>query len=224
MIGTMFELLGIHSFPLFVGAVLLLDITPGPDTAYIVGRSLAQGRSAGMLSVLGITFGCMLHSLACAFGLSALIAASDTAFSAIKYAGAVYLMYLGLRMLFGRGAEAESKQAAPEPTAPMAAGFSGRQLVMQGFVTNVLNPKVVLFFLSFFPQFVDAGSANKKTAFLVLGLVFVLISTAWNVLLVRVAANIATRMAGGSRVKAWLNRVVGAAFVGLGVKVALASR
>ncbi|MES2743540.1 MAG: LysE family translocator [Pseudomonadota bacterium] len=220
----MFELLGIHSFPLFVGAVLLLDITPGPDTAYIVGRSLAQGRGAGMLSVLGITVGCMVHSLACAFGLSALIAASDTAFTAIKYAGAVYLMYLGLRMLTSRGAAAPAGQTTPAPSAPGVAPFSARQLVTQGFVTNVLNPKVVLFFLSFFPQFVDAGSANKKSAFLVLGLVFVLISTAWNVLLVRVASSIASRMAGGSGVKRWLNRAVGAAFVGLGIKVALASR
>lgn len=211
---------GITHFGFFVVAVFLLNVTPGPDTAYIVGRSVAQGRGAGLMSALGISAGCCVHSLACAFGLTALLAASATAFTVIKFVGALYLIYLGARLIFARPAATE---AAP---IPRGAGSpkSLRQLFLQGFWTNVLNPKVVLFFVSFFPQFVTTGSDHKALAFLSLGVVFVLMTTIWNSFVAWIAGSVTERFSGKPAVKLWLDRFVGSAFVGLGIKLATASR
>jgi RhtB (resistance to homoserine/threonine) family protein len=210
---------GITHFGFFVIAVFLLNVTPGPDTAYIVGRSVAQGRGAGLMSALGISAGCCVHSLACAFGLTALLAASATAFTVIKFVGALYLMYLGARLIF-------TKPAAPEAAgATRAAGApkSLRQLFLQGFWTNVLNPKVVLFFVSFFPQFVTTGSDHKALAFLTLGAVFVVMTMVWNSFVAWIAGSVTQRFSGKPAVKRWLDRGVGSAFVGLGIKLATAS-
>ncbi|ABE28586.1 lysE type translocator family protein [Paraburkholderia xenovorans LB400] len=211
---------GITHFEFFVVAVFLLNVTPGPDTAYIVGRSVAQGRGAGLMSALGISAGCCVHSLACAFGLTALLAASAAAFTVIKFAGAIYLIYLGVRLIFAKPA---ADQAAGEARAA-GAPKSLRQLFLQGFWTNVLNPKVVLFFVSFFPQFVALGSDHKALAFLTLGAVFVVMSTLWNSLVAWVAGSVTRRFSGRPLVKQWLDRGVGGAFVGLGIKLATASR
>jgi RhtB (resistance to homoserine/threonine) family protein len=211
---------GITHFGFFVAAVFLLNVTPGPDTAYIVGRSVAQGRGAGLMSALGISAGCCVHSLACAFGLTALLAASATAFTVIKFVGALYLIYLGVRLIFAQPAAAEAAGAARAVGAPK----SLRQLFLQGFWTNVLNPKVVLFFVSFFPQFVTTGSDHKALAFLTLGVVFVLMSTIWNSFVAWIAGSVTQRFSGKPAVKQWLDRGVGSAFVGLGIKLATASR
>ncbi|PXF29770.1 lysine transporter LysE [Pokkaliibacter plantistimulans] len=211
-------MLGIISFPLFVGATFLLNITPGPDTAFVVGRSVAQGRLAGALSALGIGAGSVIHSLACAFGLSAILAASPSAFLLIKMLGALYLMYLGINLL---RASWRQRHHHAEGTAPVAAlPMSPKRLFMQGFITNLLNPKVILFFLSFFPQFVAADSQHTSLAFLLLGAVFVVMGTAWNLLVAMVAGSLSQRMSGNQRLKCWLDRVVGTAFIGLGVKLA----
>jgi len=157
-------MLGTHNVPLFVLSGLLLNMTPGQDTFYIVGRSMAQGRRAGVLSVLGITAGCCVHTLAAACGLSAILATSASTFLAVKFAGAAYLVYLGLRMLF----------TVPHMAAPSAELHDEPSwaIFRAGFLTNVLNPKVALFFLAFLPQFVDPSAPSKLTAFLFLGLVF----------------------------------------------------
>jgi RhtB (resistance to homoserine/threonine) family protein len=223
---------GITHFGFFLVAVFLLNLTPGPDTAYIVGRSVAQGRSAGLMSALGISAGCCVHSLACAFGLTAVLAASATAFTVIKFVGAIYLIYLGVRLLFTKHAAghpadapaAAAAQAAVARRTSAAAPKSMRQLFLQGFWTNVLNPKVVLFFVSFFPQFVSTGTDHKAVAFLALGVVFVLMSTVWNSFVAWVAGSVTRRFSGKPSVKKWLDRVVGSAFVGLGLKLATASR
>lgn len=211
---------GITHFEFFVVAVFLLNVTPGPDTAYIVGRSVAQGRGAGLMSALGISAGCCVHSLACAFGLTALLAASATAFTVIKFVGAIYLIYLGVRLVFAKPA---ANQAAGEASGA-GAPKSLRQLFLQGFWTNMLNPKVVLFFVSFFPQFVTAGSAHKALAFLTLGGVFVVMSMIWNSFVAWIAGSVTQRFSGKPSVKNWLDRGVGSAFVGLGIKLATASR
>jgi RhtB (resistance to homoserine/threonine) family protein len=211
---------GITHFGFFVVAVFLLNVTPGPDTAYIVGRSVAQGRGAGLMSALGISAGCCVHSLACAFGLTALLAASATAFTVIKFVGALYLIYLGVRLIFARPGAAEAAGAARGAGAPK----SLRQLFLQGFWTNVLNPKVVLFFVSFFPQFVTTGSDHKALAFLTLGVVFVLMSMVWNSFVAWIAGSVTRRFSGKPGVKRWLDRGVGSAFVGLGIRLATASR
>ncbi|SIO61313.1 resistance to homoserine/threonine (RhtB) family protein [Burkholderia sp. GAS332] len=211
---------GITHFEFFVVAVFLLNVTPGPDTAYIIGRSVAQGRGAGLMSALGICSGCCVHSLACAFGLTALLAASATAFTVIKFVGAIYLIYLGVRLIFAKPAADQAVGEARAAGAPK----SLRQLFLQGFWTNVLNPKVVLFFVSFFPQFVTTGSDHKVLAFLTLGVVFVVMSLIWSCFIAWIAGSVTRRFSGKPLVKKWLDRGVGSAFVGLGLKLATASR
>lgn len=217
-------MLGITHFAFFIVAVFLLNVTPGPDTAYIVGRSVAQGRGAGLTSALGISAGCCVHSLACAFGLTALLAASATAFTAIKVVGAIYLIYLGVRLIFTKAAHAQSGNPPADEPQPAAATRPLRQLFLQGFWTNVLNPKVVLFFVSFFPQFVAIGSPHKTLAFLTLGAVFVGMSTVWNSFVAWIAGSVTRRFSGKPAVKKWLDRTVGTAFVGLGVRLAAMTR
>ena len=215
--------LGIVNLPLFMLAVFLLNVTPGPDTAYIVGRSVSQGRAAGLLSALGVSAGCCVHVLAVAFGLTALLAASTVAFTVIKVVGAAYLIYLGGRMLLTPPERDDAPvEEAETPAAKRPRPF--KSLFMQGFLTNVLNPKVVLFFLSFFPQFVDPHASHKALAFLALGAVFIVMSTIWNSLVAWVAASVTRRVAGKPGIKRWLDRVVGTAFIGLGARLAFATR
>ena len=214
--------LGIVHLGIFCAAVVLLNLTPGPDTAFIVGQSVAHGRRAGLMSVLGISAGCVVHTLALALGLSAILAASASAFTVIKFAGALYLTFLGVRMIV-------ASLRAPAAAAPSAAIMptrrpSSRRTFMQGFVTNVLNPKVVLFFLSFFPQFVATSSPSKGLAFLVLGGVMIAISTIYNGSVAWLAGSITRRVRGAPKVKVWLDRSIGAAFVALGARIALADR
>ncbi|MCP3720710.1 MULTISPECIES: LysE family translocator [unclassified Paraburkholderia] len=216
-------MLGITHFGFFVVAVFLLNVTPGPDTAYIVGRSVAQGRGAGLVSALGISAGCCVHTLACAFGLTALLAASATAFTVIKIVGAIYLVYLGVRLVLTKHEAKPAAEGAAPATPPAAAPRPLRQLFVAGFCTNVLNPKVVLFFVSFFPQFVTTGTEHKALAFLTLGAVFLLMSTVWNSFVAWVAGSVTQRFSGKPGVKKWLDRTVGSAFVGLGLKLATAT-
>ncbi|WP_322068293.1 LysE family translocator [Paraburkholderia bannensis] len=218
-------MLGITHFGFFLVAVLLLNVTPGPDTAYIVGRSVAQGRSAGLVSALGISAGCCVHALACAFGLTALLAASATAFTVIKLVGACYLVYLGVRLILTKQSDAApAASAAPANAATGVQTRPLRQLFLSGFWTNVLNPKVVLFFVSFFPQFVTVTSPHKILAFLALGAVFVLMSTVWNSFVAWIAGSVTQRFSGKPGIRKWLDRTVGSAFVGLGVKLATSTR
>lgn len=215
-------MLGITGFTFFLIAVFLLNVTPGPDTAYIVGRSVAQGRGAGVVSALGISAGCIVHTFATAFGLTAILAASATAFTVVKIAGAIYLIYLGVRLLFAKHEDAGPSRdpQAPQKSAPKPL----HRLFAQGFITNVLNPKVVLFFVSFFPQFVAADSQHKTLAFLTLGMVFIAMSTVWNSFVAWIAGSVTERFAGKTGVRKWLDRVVGGAFVGLGIKLATSHR
>ncbi|MEO8937003.1 MAG: LysE family translocator [Burkholderiaceae bacterium] len=212
--------LGIVHPGVFCAAVLLLNLTPGPDTAFIVGQSVTHGRRAGLMSVLGISAGCMAHTLALSLGLSALLAASAGAFTIVKVAGAVYLVFLGVRMILAT----LRKRHDVEPPGVIAPRRSGSRTLAQGFVTNVLNPKVILFFLSFFPQFVTATSPSKGLAFVVLGALLIVISTVYNGLVAWLAGGITHRMRGAPRMKAWLERSVGTAFVALGARIAFADR
>ncbi|WP_050468753.1 LysE family translocator [Herbaspirillum chlorophenolicum] len=206
--------LGITDFSLFCLAVFLLNLTPGPDTAYIIGRSVAQGRAAGVVSALGISFGCCFHTLASAFGLSALLAASATAFLAIKLAGGLYLIYLGIRLVW-------QKETAGNTSVPRPAPLSLPAVFWQATLTNVTNPKVILFFLSFFPQFVARDAPRQALAFLVLGMAFITLSTLWNSFTALVAGTLAARAGRRPQFKRWAERIVGSAFVALGIRLAL---
>jgi threonine/homoserine/homoserine lactone efflux protein len=203
---------GIQDIALFVAAGLLLNITPGPDTAYIVGRSVQLGWRGGAAAALGIGAGCLVHIVAAAVGLSALLAASSTAFVVVKYAGAGYLCYAGLRMLVSRS-QADAAQAPAEVA-------TTRAVFWQGALTNALNPKVALFFLAFLPQFVDAASRNKPMAFLLLGLLFNVNGTIWNLGVAAFAARMG-RAFRTSAMSAWVGRALGGMFVYLGVRLAL---
>ncbi|TMH07270.1 MAG: LysE family translocator [Betaproteobacteria bacterium] len=207
---------GTHDLVLFVVSGILLNITPGADTLYIVSRSAASGAKAGAVAALGIGAGCFVHIFAAALGLSAILAASATAFLVVKLVGAAYLVYLGVAML--RSGATHAAPAAPPPAAPMSRVFA------QGVLTNVLNPKVALFFLAFLPQFIDSGTPDKVIAFLFLGLVFNINGTLWNLLVARIAATAGHRFRLAARAARWLQRAVGSAFVALGVKLALSER
>lgn len=207
------NLLGISDFGLFVAAVLLLNATPGPDTAYIVGRSIAQGRSAGIMSALGISAGCCVHAIASAIGLGAILAASATAFTFIKLAGGAYLIYLGARMLLANPAATSSATVKSDTRAP-------RTIFLQAMLTNVLNPKVILFFLAFIPQFVRADAPQKTLAFLALGIAFAAISMCWNSGTAFLAGTLARRAGRNPQVRIWLERIVGTSFIALGAKLA----
>ena len=202
---------GTHDLALFVISGLLLNITPGPDILYIVGRS-TQGFRPGAVAALGIGAGCFVHIFAAAIGLSALLAASATAFMAVKMVGGAYLVWIGISLLRTR-----SRRPSPGPGHAPGHVTLGR-VFAQGFLTNALNPKVALFFLALLPQFIDADAGNKTLAFLFLGIVFNTNALAWNLFVAWGAAR-ASRSFTDSRATPWINRVLGGLFVWLGLRL-----
>ena len=205
-------MLGIHDFGVFLTTGIILNLTPGQDTLYILGRSMAQGRNAGVASALGIAAGALVHTLAAALGLSALVAASATGFLAVKIAGAAYLVFLGLRMLLSRASPASI------PTGFASSGFL--PVFRQGLLTNVLNPKVALFFLAFMPQFIGADSPSKFLAFITLGLCFSFTATLWCLCLAWFSSLISHRLRASAAFGTLLHRTAGAIFVFLGIRLA----
>jgi RhtB (resistance to homoserine/threonine) family protein len=203
---------GIHDFGLFLAAGILLNLTPGPDTAYILGRSIAQGREAGVASALGISVGTIFHTCAAALGLSAILATSALAFGAIKLLGGTYLIFLGIKMILDRRKQLSLSSNFRRRT--MKAAFR------QGVLTNVLNPKVALFFLAFLPQFIDPASTTKVFAFLILGFTFVATGTIWVLILAWFASALSERLRTNETITQWLNRTAGALFVFLGLRLA----
>jgi threonine/homoserine/homoserine lactone efflux protein len=206
-------MLGIHDFGVFLLAGILLNLTPGQDTLYVVGRTVAQGRSIGVASALGISAGTLIHVTAAALGLSAIIATSATAFVVLKIAGAAYLIYLGLGLLLAR------KVSAGVAATP--ASVSAASAFKQGVLTNVTNPKVALFFLAFLPQFIDPESPTRIAALLLLGFTFVTTGTLWCLILALSAAQVRNFAAASARSAAWLSRAAGLLFIALGVRLAL---
>jgi threonine/homoserine/homoserine lactone efflux protein len=205
-----------HHLILFIGAGILLNLTPGPDVLYIVTNSLRSGAKAGVVAALGINAGCFVHIFAAALGVSALLAASVTAFTVLKWIGAAYLVWIGAKLLFARApkAPADLKALAQAQLAlPLSKVFSG------GFLTNALNPKVAIFFLAFVPQFIAPDADHKALVFIALGTLFnansVFINAGWAVA--------AAWLAGRDAVQAgmnWLDRAAGVMFIGFGLKLA----
>ena len=204
---------GVHDLPLFVVAGLLLNITPGADLALIGARSAAHGFRSGAAAALGVGAGCFVHVAAAALGLSALIAGSAAAFAVLRWVGAAYLVWLGIGLL--RGAN-ESRAAADTSTAAL----TWSRAFAQGFLTNVLNPKVALFFLAFLPQFIDPAATHKAVAFVVLGAVFAFNGTLVNVAFAALIARLRGTLGAQPVLGRWLGRGVGALFVALGVRLA----
>jgi RhtB (resistance to homoserine/threonine) family protein len=205
---------GIHDFGLFLAAGILLNLTPGPDTAYILGRSIAQGREAGIASALGICVGSIFHTCAAALGLSAILATSAIAFNAIKLLGGAYLIFLGIKMILDRRKELSLPSDFRRPTTIAA--------FRQGVLTNIFNPKVALFFLAFLPQFIDPASNMKVAAFLALGFTFVTTGTIWCIVLAWFASAFSERLRNNETIAQWLHRAAGGLFVYLGLRLATA--
>jgi threonine/homoserine/homoserine lactone efflux protein len=205
-------MLGIHDYWLFVATGMLLNLTPGQDTLYILGRSIAQGRQIGVASALGISAGSVVHTLGAALGLSAVLATSASAFVVLKVTGAAYLVYLGVRMLMARTAALGSTDIAGLVDVWTA--------FRQGMLTNILNPKVALFFLALMPQFIEADSPTKVGAFLVLGLTFLTTGTVWCLVLALGASRVRSFFADRPRALQGFSRASGALFIFLGLRLA----
>ncbi|MES2980163.1 MAG: LysE family translocator [Pseudomonadota bacterium] len=202
----------------FIAAGLLLNLAPGPDVVYIVTNALRSGARAGIVAGFGITAGCFVHIAAAALGVSALLAASATAFTVLKWVGAAYLVWVGLRMLLARQASALSLEVEDSPG---SGARSLKSIFLMGFWTNVLNPKVALFFLAFVPQFIPADTANKPLMFVLLGLLFnfnsVFVNSAWAVF----AAGLARRVDRVRKAGFMLEKAAGLMFVAFGIQLAL---
>ena len=202
---------------LFVCAGWLLNLTPGPDVLYIVTHSLRSGARAGVVAGFGITAGCFVHIFAAALGVGALLAASATAFTVLKWMGAAYLFYVGVKLLLSR-ADGQVLPVAGDAARPVQGSLW--RVFMGGFWTNALNPKVAIFFLAFVPQFIAPGTEHTTLAFLALGVLFNLnaipVNMGWAFAAAWMARN-ATVMQRGMH---WLDRCAGALFIAFGLKLA----
>ncbi|MGH9713402.1 MAG: LysE family translocator [Candidatus Acidiferrales bacterium] len=199
-------------FLTFAFATLILNLTPGPDMMYIIARSLGQGRRAGLVSALGITGGCLFHALAATVGIAALLRSWPIAFQVVRYAGAIYLVYLGARLMLRR--RVEGQIAGVTPAAPLPAIFR------QGVITNVLNPKVALFFLAFLPQFVVPARGMPTLQLVVLCVYFIFSTTVLN-LVVALISGVAGDFLRHGRNVARMERASGAVCIALGLRVGL---
>ena len=206
-------MLNIDKLPLFIFASIVLLLTPGPAVLYIIARSIDQGRVAGLVSVVSIEVGNFFHAVAAAVGLSALLFSSATAFSVVKYLGAAYLVYLGVRKLFSHSTSLQEAQVEPQ---------SLRQVFSQGVTVAIFNPKTALFFLAFLPQFVDRSKGQVGLQLLILGCLFVAMAIISDGMYALLASSAGQWLK--SRRRVWLAEryVVGLIYVGLGITAALA--
>jgi threonine/homoserine/homoserine lactone efflux protein len=203
----------IHDYWLFVAAAILLNLTPGQDTMFIIGRSLTGGLRAGLAADVGISVGSIGHTLAAALGLSVILATSALAFTIVKLAGAAYLIYLGIRLLL-------AKSATDGGTRVPANSAAARSAFLQGILTNLLNPKVALFFLAFLPQFIDPHAGARSFAFLALGATFITTGFSWGLVLAFAAARLQAFFLRNPNARTLMDRAVGALFLSLGARLA----
>lgn len=206
-------MLPMHSFSLFLAAALVLAVTPGPGIFYVLTRTLAGGRRDGILSAAGTLLGGMFHVFAAALGVSAILAASALAFSVVKYAGAVYLVYLGIRMIRSRDLK---------PSLADASMLKPAGTFRQGIATEVLNPKTALFFLSFIPQFIHPERGHVFAQFVTLGIISVSLNTSADIGVAFLAGALGGRLRRSTRLIRRQRMISGLAMIGLGVYVAAA--
>lgn len=205
----------IHNFLVFALASLMLNITPGNDMLYVASRSAGQGSKAGVISALGISTGCLVHLAAAVVGLSAIIAQSAMAFNIVKYVGAGYLIYLGVKALSTKTNALKVKQSDELTTY--------KKLFFQGVITNILNPKVALFFLAFLPQFIDLSQPKPEFQILLFGSWFNFSGTVVNVIVALLFGKLGSLLNSSSFIK-WQEKITGTILIALGIKVALSSR
>ena len=207
--------LGIQHYDAFLLACIALNLTPGLDTFYILTRSGREGHAVGLAAALGINAGCLVHTAAAVLGISAILMTSAIAFSVLKYLGAAYLVWIGVRMLFSRTAERQ-----PTVTRGLGLGAAFRQ----GMLTNVLNPKVALFYLAFLPQFVSMHAAHPQLGLMLLGLSFIGTGMTWSTVLALLGGRIHRLLLNKPQLGQWLDRLCGTVLLGFGVKLALQQR
>jgi threonine/homoserine/homoserine lactone efflux protein len=203
------------NFSLFVVASWALIIAPGPDMLYVITRGMAQGRKAGLLSALGVTLGILVHTIFAALGLAVLLQTSALAFLVVKYAGALYLVYLGLKTF-------KDKSSFAAPTQVQKVDF--RSIFWQGVLSNVLNPKVALFFLAFLPQFVNRESGHVALQMFTLGIIFALFGVMFLSVVGYFSGGIGRWLTKQAGVAGFLRWLTGGVFIGLGIRLALVER
>ncbi|VXC62356.1 Homoserine lactone transporter [Bacillus sp. 349Y] len=201
---------GVIHFEVFLLTGILLNLIPGADTMYIVGRSISQGRTAGIYSVLGIISGSLVHTLFVAFGLSLILVKSVLLFNVIKVIGVVYLVYLGIRMILDK-----SNLAFQQATGTTV---NKRKIYIQGLLTSLTNPKVSLFFIAFMPQYIDPN-VTSPVPFLILGLTFTITGLLWCLFVAYFSSYVTKTLRGNQKVGQVLNKVTGVIFIGMGIKL-----
>ncbi len=208
---------GIIHFETFLLTGILLNLTPGNDTIFILTKSIAQGKKAGIVSALGIGTGSIVHTILAAFGLSIIIAKSILLFDIIKYLGAAYLLYIGYKMLTDK-----TELKTNDPLQQKKTDYW--KIYRDGILTNILNPKVALFFIAFLPQFIDPNLKNTVLPFLTLGTTFITTGTIWCLILATFASGIFNKLKTNRKFSAYINKLCGLAMIVLGIKVALTNR
>lgn len=203
---------GIENYLGFIIAAIILNLTPGIDTMYILTRSVSQGQNAGLASVAGIMSGCIVHVLCAAFGLSLILSTSAMVFTLVKWAGALYLVYLGIKTLLEKTRPFEASQSE-------YAVKDLTKIYKQGVLTNVLNPKVALFFLSFLPQFINPAYVNGPMPFLILGGTFLVTGTIWCLILTWTAALMTNTLRNNQMAGKLLQKLSGIIFIGFGLRL-----
>jgi len=203
---------GIENYFAFLSAGILLNLTPGADTIYILTRSIAHGKRAGIYSVLGIATGTLVHIFFAAVGLSIILNTSAVAFNTVKYLGAGYLVYLGIKMIISK--------TNPFEIIKLSDRTNIKTIYRQAILTNVLNPKVALFFLSFLPQFISPNNNYGVLPFLILGGTFLTTGTLWCLVLAHSASYMTTRLRNNNKTVSLMQKVSGVIFLGLGVQIA----
>lgn len=202
---------GIVNYGVFIISAIMLNLTPGADTMYILGNSISNGKKVGIMSALGINTGCIIHTVMAALGLSAILTKSAYAFKIIKYLGASYLIYLGIRSLISKSSMLVKKDDNKKN--------SIKKIYFQGVITNVLNPKVALFFLAFLPQFINPNNTYGAIPFLLLGFTFVITATTWSIILAVFSSYIIENISKKFGLANSLNKITGIIFIVLGLNL-----
>jgi RhtB (resistance to homoserine/threonine) family protein len=202
---------GIENYGVFILSAITLNLIPGADTMYILGSSMSNGRNAGILSALGISAGCIVHTVMAALGLSVILSRSALAFDLIKYIGAAYLVYLGVRSFLSQSPLLLKRDNNTKK--------SDKKIFYQAVMTNVLNPKVALFFLAFLPQFIDPANPYGALPFLLLGITFIVTGTIWGIVLALCTSYFAGKLNSKTQTSGVLNKITGVIFVGLGLNL-----
>jgi threonine/homoserine/homoserine lactone efflux protein len=208
---------GIENYFVFIVSGIILNMTPGNDTIYILSRSIAQGRKAGIVSVFGISTGAFVHTLMASFGLSVILSKSIFLFNFIKYTGALYLVSIGIKTITTRNNPFMSQSNIER-------SIDYKQIYKQGFLTNLFNPKVALFFLSFLPQFINPSINSTSIPFLILGATFLTTGTIWCLFLAYASSSLSKLLRRNNTMNIIIHKLSGMIFIGLGLKLVFEKR